>query len=228
MRRVKVMAFLSKTYLSALFVLIVTAGAAQTSHFGNWLIYFGNAKLKKNYNWHHEIQHRNYNAFGDLEQLLLRTGIGKNFGVNQGNLLGGYAYVRSENYLNDTLPKSIVEEHRIFQQLILKQSLGRVAIQHRYRVEERFIKDDFLMRFRYFLLIRVPLNRSEFAPKTWYLSAYNEIFIVPDQLPFERNRLFGSIGYKFNENWSVEGGYMNQFLRVGERDQLNLIATFQW
>ena len=52
--------------------------SAQDSNFGNWLIYIGNKKIDSKLNFHHEIQYRNYNSIGDLEQLLIRTGIGFN------------------------------------------------------------------------------------------------------------------------------------------------------
>jgi len=53
-------------------------GFGQSSDFGNWYIYLGNKKINSRWNWHNEVQYRNYNLGGDLEQLLLRTGIGYN------------------------------------------------------------------------------------------------------------------------------------------------------
>lgn len=51
---------------------------AQSSYLGNWLIYFGDKKINEKINLHHEVKYRNYNAIGDMEQLLLRSGIGIN------------------------------------------------------------------------------------------------------------------------------------------------------
>lgn len=196
---------------------------AQNSQFGNWLIYFGNKEINSKLNWHHEVQYRNYNAIGDLEQLLLRTGIGYNLTENNNNLLLGYGFIRSENYINDD--KIDVNEHRIYQQFITKQEIGRVKVQHRYRLEQRWVDDqDFKMRFRYFLALNVPLNKKEMAAKTLYLSAYNELFINNKDNFFDRNRLYGGLGYKMNSNVRFELGYMNQFFGSANRDQLNLIA----
>lgn len=64
------------------------------------MIYFGNNKLNEKFNIHNEVQYRNYNAVGDLEQLLLRTGLGYNLTPNNNNLLLGYGFIRSENYQN--------------------------------------------------------------------------------------------------------------------------------
>ena len=96
-------------------VMLPLFSMAQESNFGNWLIYIGNKKLNTNWNIHNEVQYRNYNAIGNLEQLLLRTGIGYNLTDNS-NMLLGYGYILSENYIANTNEKIAINEHRIFQQ----------------------------------------------------------------------------------------------------------------
>ena len=97
-------------------LMLPIVGSSQDSSFGNWLLYIGNKKLDSKWNIHHEVQYRNYNAIGDLEQLLLRTGVGYNLTENNNNLLLGYGYILSENYIGDSDEKVTVNEHRIFQQ----------------------------------------------------------------------------------------------------------------
>lgn len=197
---------------------------AQDSDLGNWIIYFGNKKIDNKWNWHHEVQYRNYNAIGDLEQLLLRTGIGYNLSENNNNLLLGYGFIHSQNYLDNTDEKLEVDEHRIYQQFITRQKFGRVSAQHRYRFEQRFVEDNFRLRWRYFLGINVALNNSETQDKTYYFSFYNEIFINTDRVLFDRNRLYTGLGYRLNKGVRFEVGYMNQFLNGSNRDQINLIT----
>ena len=197
---------------------------AQESNLGNWLIYIGSKKINSKFNWHHEVQYRNYNAIGDLEQLLLRTGIGYNLSENNNNLLLGYGFIHSQNYVNAD-EKVNVNEHRVFQQFVTKQSFSRVKVQHRYRLEERWVEDaDFKMRFRYFLSLNIGLNNKDIVDNTWYASAYNEIFINNNQVIFDRNRLYVGLGYKLNKYAKFEIGYMNQFLNNANRDQVNLIS----
>ena len=66
------------------------AGKSQDSNLGNWLIYIGSKQLNTKWNLHHEIQYRNYNAGGDLEQLLLRTGLGYKIGEKSNDPLAMY------------------------------------------------------------------------------------------------------------------------------------------
>ena len=206
-----------------LFCLITMSSLSQSSDLGNWLIYFGDKKLSKKFNWHHEAQYRSYNAIDDIEQLLLRTGIGYNLTENNNNILLGYGFISSDNYIGATEKKETINEHRIYQQFITKQNFGRLSFQHRYRFEQRFIEENFRMRFRYFLSTNMALNNKKMVNNTLYFSAYNEIFINSETNLFDRNRLYGGLGYKLNNNLRFEVGYMNQFLNNRNRDQLNLI-----
>ena len=197
---------------------------AQSSDFGNWLIYIGNKKVNSKWNIHNEVQYRNYDAIGDLEQLLLRTGLGYNLSENNHNLLLGYGYILSQNYIADTQNKMDVNEHRIFQQFTSKQNVGSVSLSHRYRFEQRFVESDFKMRLRYFLAIKVPILKTETSPTKLYLSAYNEVFLNTESDVFDRNRVCGGLGYQLNKNVRIEAGYMSQLFENSSRDQFNLIT----
>ncbi|MCM4171985.1 DUF2490 domain-containing protein [Arenibacter sp. TNZ] len=176
------------------------------------MIFFGNKKIDNKWNWHHEVQYRYYNAIGDLEQLLLRTGLGYNLTENYNNLFLGYGYILSENYIGPAAKKKAVYEQRIYKQFIARQQISRVGVQHRYRFEQRFVEDDLKLRFRYFLGLNEPLNKVEIVDKTLYFSVYNEIFLNTKNNVFDRNRLYSGLGYRLNNSLKCEIGYMNQFL----------------
>ncbi|SMO95763.1 intein C-terminal splicing region [Chryseobacterium rhizoplanae] len=193
---------------------------AQKSDLGAWYMYFGNNKISKKLNWHNEIQYRNFDAVGDLEQLLIRTGIGYDLTENNNNVLLGYGFILSQPYVNGEKKENI--EHRIFQQYITKQKFGRFYLQHRYRLEERFLEDDFRMRFRYMLGVNIPITQKEMLPKTLYASVYNEIFLHFNSPVFDRNRVYGALGYVINKNMRIEAGYMNQIQENRNRGQFQI------
>jgi hypothetical protein len=60
---------------------------------------------------------------------------------------------------------------------------------------------------------------------TLYLSLYNEIFIQPKSPVFDRDRVYGAIGYVFSSNLKVEAGMMAQLLESSDRAQFQ-IAVF--
>ena len=213
---------MKKILVTFIIFISVSSAFAQESNFGNWLIYIGSKKINSKLNLHHEIQHRNYNALGDLEQLLIRTGLGYNFSENNNNLLFGYGFIASEIY-NLSGEKVGLKEHRIFQQFVTKQNSGRFFWSHRYRFEQRFIEDNYKMRLRYFLNLRIPLNAASIGPGAFYVSAYDEIFMdVNKATAFDRNRLYGGVGYQVNKSLKLEMGYMNQFFSSFNRDQFNI------
>ena len=207
----------------AVMLMLPTFIYAQESDLGNWLIYIGNKKIDSKWNIHNEVQYRNYNAIGDLEQLLLRTGLGYNITENN-NILLGYGYILSENYIGDTEEKLSVNEHRIFQQFISKQSIGNIGLSHRYRFEQRFVEADFKLRLRYFLGVKIPLQNRAEGKNPLYISAYNEIFLNTKSSVFDRNRVYGGLGYTFSPQLRMELGYMNQFFETSGRDQINIMA----
>jgi len=211
-------------FITTIFLLLCTIDLhAQKSNTGNWFIYFGNQKINNKWNWHNEVQYRNFNFIGDLSQLLVRTGIGFNLTENNNNILLGYGFINSQKYLSNSNEKVGTNEHRVFQQFITRQSFNKVFLQHRYRIEERFLPNDFQMRFRYFLGINIPINKPRLEKNAYYFSAYNEIFINAQQNIFDRNRLYGAIGYVFNKNIKMEAGYMVQTLESTNRNQFQIV-----
>ena len=212
-----------QSFCLLLLLFLATNVNAQKNDFGNWFLYFGNQKINDRWNFHNEVQYRNYNFAGDLEQLLLRTGIGYNLSENNNNLLLGYAYIYSEPYIAGSDEKLNTDEHRIFQQFITRQQFGRVNFQHRYRFEQRFLEDDFKMRLRYFLSLNVPINKKSMDKNTIYASAYNEIFINTEGNYFDRDRIYGGLGYCFSKSLKMELGVMSQIQQNSSKTQFQIM-----
>ena len=209
--------------LITILLLYSLLASAQKSDVGNWFIYFGNQQINKRWNWWNEVQYRNFNFAGDLEQLLLRTGIGYNLTENNNNILLGYGYILSNPYVTGTNDKTTTTENRIYEQFITRQNFGRVFIQHRYRLEERFLSSGYKMRFRYFLSFNVPINKPLIEKGSLYLSAYNEIFLNFKSPVFDRDRLYGALGFAINKYLRIETGIMYQIYETSSRPQFQIV-----
>jgi hypothetical protein len=94
---------------------------------------------------------------------------------------------------------------------------------HRYRLEERFVQDDFKIRFRYFLGLNLCLNKSERTTGTVYLSVYNELFINAESPVFDRNRVYGAMGYVLSPQLRTETGLMYQLFENRRRPQWQIV-----
>jgi hypothetical protein len=197
---------------------------------GAWYMYFFNVPFKDS-QWgvQGDVQWRNWDLGSDLEQLLIRGGLTWRPASNDAMLTLGYASITSGEYGSSNATN---HENRSYQEALLPQKIGsRVYLRHRFRYEQRWVDgQDFRTRFRYALFMNIPLNRSEIAPGAWYLSFYNELFINGERdigdgrsvEYFDRNRLYGALGFSLNSRLNIQGGYMYQYSESVAKGQLQL------
>ena len=208
------------------FIVLANFGVqAQESNFRTWNVLNINQKINQDFNFQSDIQYRSYEDLDQLQQLLIRGGIGYNLTENNNTILAGYAYIqnRTPTAIDDYAHS---HEHRLYQQFNTKHALQRFNFAHRFRVEERFLENNTQFRFRYQLTATVPLNNAKLIENTWYLKAYDEIFLqaVKDKT-FDRNRLGLSFGYVISPTFSLEAGYMLQSQKTSHTDQLMIGLT---
>lgn len=186
-----------------------------SNEFRSWNAYvgdhrFGDGKLSLVF----DTQMRVTEVADGIGQFLVRPGL--LFDVKPwARVGGGYAFVLSYPGVKGME----VPEHRIWQQGILKQQVGRVPLIHRLRVEQRWlgvktldpsarpvISDyEYRNRFRYFNRATVPLTKKH------YLALQNEIFVNFGKRPankFDQTRTSATLGFQLGRIGSIEGGYM--------------------
>lgn len=197
---------------------------------GAWYMYFFNTTIKES-EWgaQGDIQFRNWNLGGDLEQLLLRGGITFQPRESGIKFTLGYGNITTGAFGDDN---STVSESRIYQEALIPNKIGkRFYLTHRYRYEQRFVEgQDLRTRYRYNLFVNAALNKPEMEAKTVYLALYNELFINGernignDQTVnlFDRNRLYGALGYMIKKGMKVQLGVMNQTTDGWSKNQLQL------
>jgi hypothetical protein len=186
-----------------------------------WYSYSGDHAVRGLWGVHFDAQWRRSNVITRWQQYQLRPGV--NYQVWPRVLLTlGYAFTRSYPY-GEFPVRAAVPEHRVYQQALIRMNTRVLGIQHRIRLEQRFIKYadpqprswTYQNRFRYLIRAELPLTRKTDGSTRWYLPAYNEIVIgLPPNYgarPFDQNRLFIGIGYAA-AGANIDVGYLNQFL----------------
>ena len=187
-----------------------------------WFMYFGDHKVSAKWGVHLEGQLRRSDEGTAMQQLLLRPAVNYHLHPNV-MLTAGYGYIRTYPY-GDNPAATTFPEHRFYQQALIRQPLGKVTLQHRYRLEQRFIgvtspstpgssevsswrAQD---RFRYMVRADLPIKGR------WSMAAYDEFFVNfgrnlgPNQ--FDQNRAYVAVGYTTGKLGRLEVGYMNQYL----------------
>jgi len=207
-----------------------------------WYNYFGTLKVSDKVGIHTEYQWRRDHFIKNWQQGLLRVGV--NYNLNPRVLFRvGYAWI--ETFAYGEIPINELgrdyTEHRIFQMIQLSHKEGILDLSHRFILEQRFvgrysaanvIREDqypFLNRLRYMVRVQIPLKGKEVKDKTPYVAVYNEVFIgfgknVNSNI-FDQNRVGVLLGYCFNKNIRIEGGYLNQTVQYGR--QINGKNVFQ-
>ncbi|MDO6440326.1 DUF2490 domain-containing protein [Cyclobacterium sp. 1_MG-2023] len=213
-------------------LLIPFSGKAQINQdkTGAWYMYFFNTTFNDSqWGFQGDIQHRNWNKGGDLEQLLLRGGLTYQPKETNIKFTLGYANITSGVYGDD---KSTSMESRIYQEALFPSQFGkRFYATHRFRYEQRFVENqDFRTRFRYNLFLNIALNKAAMEKNTVYLALYNEIFINGERgigngntvEIFDRNRFYMALGYMINNHLKVQIGGMRQSTDQWSKNQLQL------
>lgn len=82
------------------------------------------------------------------------------------------------------------------------------------------------MRFRYRLMLFIPINRPKIETGALYLGVYDELFINDKRNFFDRNRLYGGFGYQYAENIHIQVGLLRQEVQTTAKTFLQFGLIF--
>jgi hypothetical protein len=232
--------------LCALAASLASLAGAQTIQDTNvhaWFMYFGDHPIKGPWGVHLEAQLRRADAGLTPQQLLLRPGL--NYQLNKHILFtGGYAFVRSSRY-GDLPARAAFPEHRFFEQILIKHSIGKIPLQHRLRLEQRLVgivpapqaevdNWETRNRFRYMLRADFPLPIRTSAGKPFGIAVYDEPFFHFGSNRgiryLDQNRAYAAFTYKLTKSNRLEVGYLHQYIpqRNGIVSEHNHTLQFAW
>jgi hypothetical protein len=183
-----------------------------------WYQYVGDHYFAPRWSLHTNAQYRRYQMIRKIQQYAGRIGL--NYDLSPRVVLGaGYQHAYSYPY-GDYPAADNVPEHRLYQQLVLKGAEGRVALTHRYRLEQRWVTHPgaadatHTNRIRYQVKAVLPLAGKTVAANTPYLSASEEVMVnfgrQVARNVFDQNRAALALGYKFSSAAALEAGYLHQ------------------
>lgn len=157
-----------------------------------------------------ELQTRARRDYTVIDYYETKGGVGYNITKNNQVFVGLGRYGTYEKM------KISQEEFRMWLQYTFTQRLGKLKLDHRGRAEQRYFyasqtgEHTKANRFRYRLSATLPINKDKIQEETFFVNAFEEIFLGPVDPNFKRNRTFAGFGYQFNHSLSVTSGYMFQ------------------
>lgn len=202
--------------------------AQQDPQFTGWVASFNTIRIPSSkFSVHLDVQVRSSDKWEQVQTVIVRPGI--NYHVRKNMILtAGYAMVS-----NRFQQAGHFTEHRIWEQFIINHPVAFVPLQHRFRVEQRFLgnmvydpaadkwaKDghNSAQRFRYFLRGIIPFSGQRSFPKGMFGAVQNELFLnfgdksAVNGKTFDQNRAYAAVGYRFCPEFDLEAGYLNQYV----------------
>lgn len=203
------------------FFLIQAQSLVKPKTGGYWLSYMGDNKINEHIGLHTEAQLRNIFIDESVETKVFRVGLNYYFQPNA-ILTAGYAFIA--NFPNeDYLDASRIIENRIWQQVLVRHKSRVLFMEHRYRLEQRFLNNqtngtyNIDNRFRYRFQAIFPFYTLSPKLRHVFLIANNEIMInfkKDPSLLFDRNRLSAGLGYQISPKFNLQFTYLNQYAQV--------------
>jgi uncharacterized protein DUF2490 len=213
------------------------------TNFNAWFVFNGEIDFDERWGLIFDASDRRSGPVDETQAIFVRPGIA--FAISP-NVRVAVGTSRSESYPYGKFPNPYAyPEWRGWEQLLLLHSTGRVAIQHRYRLEQRWqgargadTSDHAinhwvrLSRFRYQMKATLPLHGETVLVHTPYVTTSDELFVgwgknVKGNV-FDQNRAALAIGWRATTSWRGEVGYLNQLILKsdGQHVENNHTLTF--
>lgn len=219
-----------KLFQKILLLLILTActvvAYTQTNVLGGWYFVNLNYHINQKIFVYSEVQTRSQHVLDDFYYQELKAGLGYNFSHNKTVFLG-FGNYNAFTYPGNYKKPIVTNENRIWEQFIITNNVSRIYMEHRLRIEQRWVNGDYLNRFRYRLALSIPINHIKMEDRTLFPALFDEVFFTDKEPVFIRNRFFGGAGYRFSKSVTIQAGFLRQsdFSSGGKSSGKNFILT---
>ncbi|MGM9511425.1 DUF2490 domain-containing protein [Larkinella sp. GY13] len=210
-----------------------------------WFVYTGDHKLSEKWSLHTEYQWRRIQYVRTWQQSLARLGVNYKL-TDKVQLGGGYTHFVTFPYGDHPVADQGVPtpEHRLYQDIQVDDTVGRLLLSHRFRFEERWLSQiaetgsrrisgwNYENRVRYQIAVELPLQGVTIDDNEFYLTFFDELFISFGKNAgvniFNQNRILGGLGYQFWDHFKLELGYLNQITQHAETDPVSGNPVFEF
>jgi hypothetical protein len=239
-------------------MLIVLSIAPKTSksqtvtdgYTNSWFTLLNRSQLNKKWSVSNEFHERTGKFLETQGQFLFRPSIDYHLN-NQVEFTLGYTFIHLSPYkpYATPIPKN---ENNLWEQITLKNSIGKVRFLHRFRQENRWINhigsyngefkvngNDYSNRFRYRFVLNADLFKLKESKQSVFIAAWDEIWFLQNNhltpTDFNRNWVYLGVGYAFNPTSNIQVGYMHQYDKIGTNSfistpilQMTLVKNFNF
>ena len=198
----------------------------QANVLGGWYLVNLNYHFTQKFTLYTEVQTRSQHVFDDFYYRELKGGLNYKL-TDDMNVFVGYGNYKTYTYPGNYEKPVEVNENRLWEQFVYTTNLGRIDIENRVSIEQRWLNTVYHNRFRYRLALSIPVNRPKIQDKTFFPVAFDEVFFTNKGPYFLRNRIFGGAGFRFAKVATVQMSFLRQsdFFADGSSAGKNFFTT---
>lgn len=195
-------------------------------------------RVNDKWGFHLEEQLRNHGPFTEIQQILLRGGVDHYFNSSF-SVTAGYGHVFTYPYGEQPIAREF-HEHRVWQQALIKHEYERIAVSHRYRLEQRWLQKQqadlrdehlYVNRLRYRAGLNIRVNHKAAEQRTIFIALANEAFVNfgknVNYNILDQNRAYAGIGCHLTRNIETQAGYLNHLVFKGNGIDYENNHTYQ-
>lgn len=209
---------LKRWVMCSLFLVAVEICEGQVTHHQTlyWVRYHNTLLFKPSVYWVNEADIRRFIGPDVANQFIMHSHVHKKAKRWDGAL--GLTYSRAYAAVPENGYKTVADEIRPFLEVNYDLPFGKVLLQQRFRLDNRFIQtiesqsvleeSIFIQRYRYRLLARIPLLTDEGQTLRLSVRVGDEIMLNHTGNTFDQNRIFVLFDYYLNKKISLETGYI--------------------
>ena len=199
-----------RTITCCLFFFAGNFCSGQHSPPGAWNILSFKLNLDKNWSLFQESQLRSQLFYDNFSYYEIKGGASYSFKKKFSTLIGFGRFVSYSDGNNFKKPY-VNKEWRLWEQFLVNNYLGRVKLENRIRVEQRWTSSlGYRNRFKYRINMVVPVTHKKIRPGTLYLTGWDEIYLTDSDPHFEINRMYAGAGFQVSRQLTIQSGFLSQ------------------
>lgn len=172
------------------FFLIFSTVTVAQNDIGSWLIYKNKLKLNSKTSIDTQYQHRSFTL--DLEE-------------DQALITAGFSHALLENLTVSAGYRKIgaLSENGMYQKIAFSTQFHNVKLINSFFLEERWIGDNFQVRYRFGLTAKILLSTKT------ALNVTEEVFLQNSGTSFNQNRVTAQVSHKLSDALQFNSGIMH-------------------
>jgi hypothetical protein len=218
--------------VTACLLVVYSFSEAQSDHtLGAWHVVYVKGNISPKLSFMGEGNLRTYNYDFKFDYLEVKGGI---YYALVKNLwcLAGAGIINLYPPGGFLKPPATQKEFRTWFELFYIHSSGRFYFDHRFRIEQRFIPENYKNRIKYRFGFRVPINKRRIEEGSAYIAVNDELYIPQYGPPIEKNRIYAGAGYKISKSTTFQVGYARDYNytihTLSVRDYLQLLLIYDF